>query len=239
MNIDRRKKMDEKIKVLSVNLELDTGIVQKSDNFVGTTEHEDKLVDDMKDKVEDNLYLTRAFKSKEKGIQCFVVSEPIGDCNNDYKVNCSIEVKIVLKDDMLKGKEKLLKIDDINELIGEAGLKEQIIEETNAFIDELNRRSEGKSFTVLDVNEDGYLPDWDYNNGKYLVAVDNDWEYRDHPPMHWKDESVHIDHITEETLGMYYDSYYENSLTVEYLLKESEKDKMQAKNKKDIGVDLS
>lgn len=235
---EKVKVMDEKVKVLTLGSELDTGLAQKSENFVGTSINEEMLIKDMKRKTSD-LYLTRAFKSKEKGLQCFIVSNPVEDYDNDYKVNCNIEVKIVLKDDVLTGKKLKSWIDKLDELFGEAGLKEQIIEETNAFIDELNRRSEGKSFTVLDVNEDGYLPDWNYNNGKYLVAVDNDREYRDLPMMHWKDESVHIDHITEETLGMYYDVRYENPLKVEYLLKESEIDKMKAKNKKDIGIDLS
>jgi hypothetical protein len=40
---------------------------------------------------------------------------------------------------------------------------------------------------------------------------------------------------------MYYDGgpHYENELEIKYLLKESERDKMKAKNKKDIGIDLS
>lgn len=232
--------MDEKVKVLTMESELNTGMAQKSENFVGTGSNEEMLVSDMMRKVPDSWYCTRAFKSKEKDLQCFIVSNPVEDYDNDYKINCRIEVIIVLKDDVLKDKEMkpILGIDDLNELLGEAGLKEQIIEETNAFIDELNRRSEGISFTVLDSDADGHLPEWNYNDGKYMVAVDNEGEYRDHLLLDWKDVNLHIDHITEETLEIY-DPHYENELKIEYLLKESEIDKMKAKNKKDIGIDLS
>lgn len=226
--------MGKKVMVLKAFLDLDTGIAQKGENFVGTEEHENKLIDDMKDKVEDNLCLTRAFKSKEKGLQCFLVSEPLlklpyslYEDNNDYKINCSIEVTIVLKDDMLKG--KIFEPDE-PELLGEAGFKEQIIEETNAFIDELNRRSEGITVTVLDSDAYGHIPKWDYNDGKYMVAVDNDSEHRKHLLLDWKDVSLHIDHITEETLGMGLDDgpVFEDELVLKYLLKQSkEKDNVE------------
>ena len=179
-------------------------------------------------------------------MQCFVVSEAREDFDGDYKINCEVKTIIVLRDDIIAGKETKLFgdkpwVDRIDELLGEAGLKEQIIEENNALIDEVNRRSEGISFTVLDSDGDGHLPEWDYNDGKYMVAVDNEGEHRNHLLLHWKDASLHLDHITEETLGMYYDGgpHYENKLSIEYLLKESERDKMKAKNKKDIGIDLS
>ena len=189
-------------------------------------------------------------------MQCFVVSEPREDLDDDYKINCEVKTIIVLSDDIIElfgdkpwviaEKEMELFgdkpwVDRIDELLGEAGLKEQIIEENNALIDEVNRRSEGISFTVLDSDADGHIPEWDYNDGKYMVAVDTDSKYRDHYPMHWKDVNLHLDHITEETFGMYYDGgpHYENKLEIEHLLKESERDKMKAKNKKDIGIDLS
>lgn len=214
--------MDEKVRrVLTDFLELDTGIAQKSENFIGTGSNEEMLVSDMMRKVSDSLYLTRAFKSKEKGLQCFVVSNPLEDYDNDYKIKCQIEVTIVLKDDMLTGKKMKPVIDDLNGLIGEAGLKEQIVKETNAFIDEINRRSEGITVTVLDSDEDGHLPEWDYNDGKYLVAVDRG---KDRPMMHWKDVSVHVDHIAEETLEMY-GPRYEDASEIKFLLKQSkEKD---------------
>lgn len=235
--------MDEKVKVITMESELNTGMAQKSENFVGTGSNEERLVNDMMRKVPDSWYCTRAFKSKEKDLQCFIVSDPVEDYDYDYKINCRIEVTIVLKDDMLNDKEmnSILGIDDLNELLGETGLKEQIIEETNAFIDELNRRSEGISFTVLDSDADGHLPEWDYNDGKYMVAVDNEGEHRDHLLLNWKDVNLHIDHITEEETLEYeiYVPRYESESKIEYLLKESEIDKMKAKNKKDIGIDLS
>lgn len=210
--------MDEKVRrVLTDFLELDTGIAQKSENFVGTGSNEEMLVGDMMRKVSDSLYLTRAFKSKEKGLQCFVVSNPVEDYDNDYKIKCCIEVTIVLKDDMLTGKKMKPVIDDLNGLIGEAGLKEQIVKETNALIDEINRKSEGITVTVLDSDEDGHLPEWDYNDGKYLVAVERG---KDRPMMHWKDVSVHVDHITEETLEMY-GPRYEDASEIKFLLKQS------------------
>lgn len=235
--------MDKKVKVITMESELNTGMAQKSENFVGTGSNEEMLVRDMLEKVADNLNCTRAFKSKEKDLQCLIVSDPVEDYDYDYKINCRIEVTIVLKDDMLNDKEmnSILGIDDLNELLGETGLKEQIIEETNAFIDELNRRSEGISFTVLDSDADGHLPEWDYNDGKYMVAVDNEGEHRDHLLLNWKDVNLHIDHITEEETLEYeiYVPRYESESKIEYLLKESERDKMKAKNKKDIGIDLS
>lgn len=218
--------MGKIVKVLTAYSELNTGIAQKSENFVGTNDNEDMLVNDMYDKVSDSLYCTRAFKSKEKGLQCFVVSEPLKDFDDDYKITCEVKTIIVLRDDIIAGKEMELFedkpwVDRVNELLGEAGLKEQIIEENNALIDEVNRRSEGISFTVLDSNEDGCLPEWGYNNGKYLVAVNTDSEYRDYYPMHWKDASVHLDHITEETFGMYYDTEIEDTDIIRLLLKQS------------------
>lgn len=214
--------MGKKVTILTAYSELNTGIVQKSENFVGTNYNEDMLVKDMLEKVSDSLDLTRAFKSKENGLQCFVVSEPKDDYDNDYKINCEVRAIIVLRDDILEGKRMELFdtpwIDRINELLGEAGLKEQIIEETNALIDEINRRSEGISVTVLDSDEDYQLPEWDYSHGKYLVAVDKG---KDRPMMHWKDVNLHVDHVTEESFGMYYDAEYEDADVVRLLLKQS------------------
>lgn len=229
--------MGKIVKVLTAYSELDTGIAQKSENFVGTNYNEDMLVGDMMEKVADNLNCTRAFKSKEKGLQCFLVSEPREDFDDDYKIICDVKTIIVLSDDIIAGKEMELFrdkpwVDRVNELLGEAGLKEQIIEETNALIDEINRKNEGISVTVLDSNEDGHLPDWDYHNGKYLVAVDTDREYRDFPMMHWKDVSVHIDHMTEETFDLCYDVECEDTDMIRLLLKQS-KEKSDAKRERE------